>query len=174
MGFLPIFLLFRKYRIGFLLRLFFLSAEETPDIKFRNWFSGYAMFGAGLTTGEHLAVKIPPPPFFFLQKFCFHPLAALCLPDFFLSHTFLAFDFALLPLFLSEIFSFFYPRTSFLFSIFSLTVTLFNVLWVERGKYSSPVTAMTTECFIFLCGGSVLFSITCKIGDKYDILALCY
>jgi hypothetical protein len=63
MGFLPIFLLFRKYRAGFLLRLFLLSAEETPDIKFRNWFSGYAMFGAGLTTGEHLAVKIPPPPF---------------------------------------------------------------------------------------------------------------
>lgn len=26
-------------------------AEETPDIKYRNWFSGYAMFGAGLTTG---------------------------------------------------------------------------------------------------------------------------
>jgi hypothetical protein len=44
--------------------LFLLSAEETPDIKFRNWFSGYAMFGAGLTTGEHLAVKITPPPFF--------------------------------------------------------------------------------------------------------------
>jgi hypothetical protein len=55
--------------------------------------------------------------------------------------------FALIPLFLSEIFSFIYPLTSFLFSIFSLTVTLFNVLRVERGKYSVPVNSSDNGTF---------------------------
>ena len=33
-------------------KFIFNLAENNFDVKARNWFSGYAMFGAGITTGK--------------------------------------------------------------------------------------------------------------------------